>query len=29
VLGEMKQPGQEKPMTISVFRIGTFEPVAK
>ena len=29
VLGEMKLPGQEKPVTISVFRIGTFEPVAK
>ena len=29
VLGEMKLQSQEKPMTISVFRIGTFEPSGK
>jgi len=29
VLGEMKLQSQEKPMTISVFRIGTLEPAGK
>jgi hypothetical protein len=29
VLGELKLQSQEKPMTISVFRIGTFEPSGK
>ena len=26
VLGELELQGQEKPVTINVFRIGTFEP---
>lgn len=29
VLGELKLPDQEKPMTMNVFRIGTFEPAGK
>ncbi len=29
VLGELTLQGQEKPMTVNVFRIGTFEPVEK
>lgn len=29
VLGELTLPGLGKPMTINVFRIGRFEPVAK